>query len=48
MRVVEDWMDDPEAICEHCEDCPRPNGCLECAVKQATNEDVAKIRGEDI
>lgn len=47
MKLNEDWMDEPESICEQCEDCPFPNGCIrECVILKHVNEDVAEIRGE--
>jgi hypothetical protein len=34
-------------ICEQCEDCFHPNGCIRaCAIKSHVVEDVAAVRGE--
>jgi len=39
--------DDP--LEDRCEECPLPDGCVwECAMKKYIEEDVAKIRNEEI
>jgi hypothetical protein len=40
--------EDTIEICEQCEDCVHPNGCIRaCAIKNHVQEDVAMIRGEN-
>lgn len=40
-------MNDENQDFTPCEDCPRPNGCIDsCAIKNYKQEDVAEIRGE--
>ena len=47
-EVYQDWFEEPESICEQCEQCPQPNGCIRsCLIKEFVQEDVAKIRGEN-
>lgn len=44
-----DQLDCNEPLSDRCEECPQPDGCIwHCTMKSYVQEDVAKIRDEEI